>query len=191
LTQMEHMIGKYDSSIYWLDSRHDWGGSSHSTFSKNPTTAEKVRPISILAKSLDYNKASHATRLNITEKVWAKGIDLIFPQKPGPIRKQKGFWKSNIRLTDGKNNLYGFVNPTPTGNYFQADLIELNGRYRENKRFMSHAEHQIKDMDCYSIIFPSTVTKTNMIKYGYFPFLKQALAINIYKDSYPELIPLR
>ena len=191
LTQMENMVGKYDSSIYWLDSRHNWGGSSHSTFSKNPTTAEIVKPVSIFGKSLDSHKAAKATKLNFAEKAWIKIANAIFPQKPGAIKKEKGFWKSNMRLTDGKNSVYGFVNPTPTGSYFQVDRIELYGGYFENRNFLSICENQIKEMDCYSIIFPTTVTRTKMVKYGYFPFLKQALAINRYKEKYPELMPLR
>ncbi|MFW5852859.1 MAG: hypothetical protein ACOCUR_02420 [Nanoarchaeota archaeon] len=185
------MIGKYDSSIYWLDSRHDWGGSSHNTFGKNPTTAEIVKPVSIYGKSLDYEKAKQATELNIGEKAWVKLANKVFPQKPGKLEQGKGFFKDQIKLQDGTNAMYGFVNPTQTGNYFQVDRIELNDGYLKNRAFLSACEHEIKEMDCYSVIFPSTVTKTNMLKYGYMPILKQALAINRYSESYPELIPLR
>jgi hypothetical protein len=96
---------------------------------------------------------------------------------------------NSIALILHQNNkifglIYGFTNPVQhKDSFFQYDgmIFHPDLTWSVKRKFISAVENYIiRELGCFSAVLPGSITDEQMVKYGYFPVISQALAVNCF-----------
>ena len=127
---INHEIG---FAKFWLDDRHNTGGSSYQTYKKGKKRTEWNKTVSLYAKPFDVKKLTRAAKLSSVEKAGAKFMQWRFPSK---MDLPKGYQIHGFRKGDTDHWLRFISENQPKGvlrRHFSAAELERKLSYSKGR----------------------------------------------------------